>query len=100
MLARYRSRVPIVAFTPEAQVRNQLALTWGVESFAVDSVTHTDQMVRQVEAKLLELGRCKIGDYVTIVAGSPPGIPGSTNAMRVHRIGDASGGAAPAYTLT
>ena len=100
VLARYRSQVPIVAFTPEAQVRNQLALTWGVESFAVDAVTHTDQMVRQVEAKLLELGRCQIGDYVTIVAGSPPGIPGSTNAMRVHRIGDASGGAAPAYTLT
>jgi pyruvate kinase len=32
-----------------------------------------------------------------IVAGSPPGIPGSTNAMRVHRIGDAVGGIAPAY---
>ena len=32
-----------------------------------------------------------------IVAGSPPGILGSTNAMRVHRVGDAVGGAAPAY---
>jgi pyruvate kinase len=100
VLARYRSRVPLVAFTPDAQVCNQLALTWGVESFTLDSVTHTDQMVRQVEAKLLEIGRVKIGDFITIVAGSPPGIPGSTNAMRVHRMGDASGGAAPAYTLT
>lgn len=100
VLARYRSRVPLLAFTPEAQVRNQLALTWGVEAFNVDAVTHTDQMVRQVEAKLLEIGRAKVGDFITIVAGSPPGIPGSTNAMRVHRMGDASGGAAPAYTLT
>jgi pyruvate kinase len=97
VLARYRSRVPLLAFTPEAHVRNQLALTWGVESYLVDPVTHTDHMVRQVEARLLEFGRCDIGDQVTIVAGSPPGIPGSTNAMRVHTIGDAVGGVAPAY---
>jgi pyruvate kinase len=32
-----------------------------------------------------------------IVAGSPPGIPGSLNAMRVHRMGDAVAGLAPAY---
>ena len=98
VLARYRSIVPIVAFTPEAQVRNQLTMTWGVESFLVDPVTHTDHMVRQVEARLLESGRCAVGDQVTIVAGSPPGIPGSTNAMRIHKIGDAVGGVAPAYT--
>jgi pyruvate kinase len=97
VLARYRSKVPLLAFTPDPQVRNQLSLTWGVESFLVDSVTHTDHMVRQVEARLLEFDRCSIGDHVTIVAGSPPGIPGSTNAMRVHRIGDAAGGVAPAY---
>ena len=46
-------------------------------------------MVRQVDRPLLELGRCAKGDLVVIVAGSPPGIPGSTNALRVHRIGDA-----------
>ena len=37
------------------------------------------------------------GDQVVIVAGSPPGIPGSTNALRVHRVGDAVHGIAPAY---
>ena len=36
-------------------------------------------------------------DVVIIVAGSPPGIPGSTNALRVHRIGDAKNKVAPAY---
>ena len=97
VLARYRSKVPLLAFTPDPQVQHQLALTWGVESYLVDPVTHTDHMVRQVEARLLEFDRCSIGDHVTIVAGSPPGIPGSTNAMRVHRIGDAAGGVAPAY---
>jgi pyruvate kinase len=97
-LARYRSPIPLLAFTPEGAVRNQLALTWGVETFLVPTVEHTDEMVKQVDAALLELGRCEIGDRVVIVAGSPPGIPGSTNAMRVHRIGDAVGAIVPAYS--
>jgi pyruvate kinase len=96
-MARYRSEIPLLAFTPRAEVRNQLALTWGVETFLVPAVSHTDEMVLQVDARLLEIGRCSIGDQVVIVAGSPPGIPGSTNAMRVHRIGDAVGGIHPAY---
>jgi len=96
-MARYRSEIPLLAFTPRAEVRNQLALTWGVETFLVPAVSHTDEMVLQVDARLLEIGRCAIGDQVVIVAGSPPGIPGSTNAMRVHRIGDAVGGIHPAY---
>jgi pyruvate kinase len=43
------------------------------------------------------MSRCRRGDLVVIVAGSPPGIPGSTNAMRVHQIGDAVGQVAPGY---
>ncbi len=96
-LALYRSPIPLLAFTPEPEVRSQLALTWGVETFLVPEVQHTDEMVRQVDAALLDIGRCQIGDRVVIVAGSPPGIPGSTNAMRVHRIGDAVGLVVPAY---
>jgi len=60
-------------------------------------VKHTDEMVMQADALLLKSGRCVAGELVVIVAGSPPGIPGSTNAMRVHRVGDAVSGAAPAY---
>lgn len=87
-LARYRSPIPLLAFTTEPATRSQLALTWGVETFLVPPVAHTDGMVRQVEAALLEIGRCEKGDKVVIVAGSPPGTPGRTNALRVHRIGD------------
>ncbi len=90
-MARYRTAIPLLAFTPEAVVRSQLALTWGVETFLVPYVDHTDDMVRQVERSMLELGRCLPGDRIVIVAGSPPGRPGSTNALRVHRIGDAIG---------
>ena len=46
---------------------------------------------------LLAIGRVKEGDLVVIIAGSPPGIPGSTNALRIHRMGDAINRVAPAY---
>ena len=88
-LARYRSPIPLLAFTSVPATRSQLTLTWGVETFIVPEVNHTDDMVRQVDSALLELGRCEKGDKVVIVAGSPPGIPAGTNALRVHRIGDA-----------
>jgi pyruvate kinase len=96
-MARLRSPIRLLAFTPEQSVRSQLALTWGIETFLTDYVKHTDDMVRQVDQALLSIGRCTEGDLVVIVAGSPPGIPGSTNAMRVHRMGDAVGGFAAAY---
>jgi pyruvate kinase len=97
-MTRYRSLVPVMAFTPDPVVRSQLALSWGIETFLVPMVEHTDEMVLQVDRALLMIGRCHEGQEVVIVAGSPPGIPGSTNAMRIHRMGDAINGVAPAYT--
>jgi pyruvate kinase len=88
-LARARPVVPILAFTPEPVVRSQLALSWGVETFIVPTAATTDGMVRQVDEALQATGRAGDGDRVVIVAGTPPGQPGSTNTVRVHRIGDA-----------
>src|SRR3712207_8644936 len=48
-LAALHPRQPLLAFTVDARVRSQLALSWGVETFIVPSVQHTDDMVRQVE---------------------------------------------------
>ena len=87
LLAEHRSPIPLLAFTPVADVRSQLALTWGVETFLVPSVKHTDEMVKQVDSAMLDLGRMQKGELITIVAGSPPQQSGSTNAMRVHRLG-------------
>ena len=96
-MARLRSHIPILALTPDLGTYNRMALTWGVESMLAPVVSHTDEMVRQVDSLLIESARAEIGEVIMIVAGAPPGIPGSTNAMRVHRIGDAVGGIAPAY---
>ena len=96
-ISRLRTSIPILALTPEVAVYNQLALSWGVESLITPVVSHTDEMVKQVDAILIESKRVAKGDPVIIIAGAPPGIPGSTNALRVHIVGDAIDGVAPAY---
>jgi pyruvate kinase len=96
-MSRLRSPIPMLAMTPDTGTYNRMALSWGVEPMLTAFVNHTDEMVMQVDTLLIESKRVNIGDLVLIVAGSPPGIPGSINAMRVHKIGDAVGGAAPAY---
>lgn len=96
-ISRLRSHIPILAITPEIGTYNRLALSWGIESIVSPMVKHTDDMVMQTDKLIIESKRAVVGDQVMIVAGAPPGIPGSTNAMRVHRVGDAVNGAAPAY---
>ena len=86
-LARLHCNLPLLAFTPEPAVRAQLSLSWGTESFLVPFVEHTDDMFRQVDQALLGMRLAGRGDLVVIVAGSPPGTPGSTNTLRVHRLG-------------
>lgn len=86
-LSRLHCELPLYAFTPVAEVRDQLALSWGVETFLTDFVQHTDDMFRQVDTLMLDLGLARPGDFVVVVAGSPPNAPGSTNTLRVHKIG-------------
>ncbi|MFD6860393.1 pyruvate kinase [Rhodococcus sp. NPDC060090] len=87
-LARLHTHLPLLAFTPVPHIRNQLTLTWGTETFSVEPVDTTDQMVEQVDLALLSLGRYQRGDLVVIVAGAPPGRSGSTNLIHVHRLGE------------
>ncbi|WP_040164422.1 pyruvate kinase [Microbacterium gorillae] len=96
-MSRLRSQIPMLAFTPEPGIQRRLALTWGIRANLVDVVTHTDAMFGQVDDYLLGAGMAEIGDKVVVISGSPPGIVGSTNDLRVHKVGDAAHGAAPAY---
>jgi len=96
-VSRLRSRVPVLAFTPNEEIRRRLSLIWGATTFQVGKATHTDQMIKQVDEIVLASGKCRVGDEVVIVAGSPPGIPGSTNSLRVHRVGDAVNETVPGY---
>ncbi len=89
-LSRLHCELPLLAFTPDPSVQNQLSLSWGVETFLVDSVEHTDAMFRQVDHAMLGLGRGLPGELVVVVAGTPANTPGSTNTVRIHQLGSLS----------
>jgi len=97
-VSRLRHQIPIVAFTPNEDTMRRLSMVWGSNVYLVDTVTHTDAMMLQVDEILLGEKIAEVGDEVVVVAGTPPGIPGSTNSLRVHRVGDAKNGVVPAYT--
>ena len=86
-VAVHRNAIPLLAFTSRPEVRSRLSVVWGAETFVVPKASHTDDMVAQADRSLLELGRGKKGDYIVIVAGTPPGTAGSTNTLRVHQLG-------------
>ena len=96
-MSRLRFRIPMKAFTPDEGIRRRMNLTWGIESFKVERVTHTDAMYQQVDEILLEKKVAAIGDKVVVISGSPPGIPGSTNDLRVHVVGDAINKVTPVW---
>ena len=89
-VSRLRSPLPMLAFTPDEHVRNTLALTWGVQTYEVPMVMHTDAMVLQVDQLLQAKGLAKRDDMVVIVFGAPVGVPGTTNSLLVHKIGAGS----------
>jgi pyruvate kinase len=86
-MSRLRSPIPLLAFTPLTETRNTLALSWGVQTYEVPEVEHTDHMVSQVDEMLKSTGLADDGDRVVMVAGMPPGRVGTTNSIRVHTIG-------------
>jgi pyruvate kinase len=87
-LSRYHSPIPVIAFTPDQRTCNQLSLTWGVEAYVVPTVDSTDAMVELLDGRLRRMNRCGKGETVVMTAGSPPGIAGTTNLVRIHHIGE------------
>lgn len=86
--SRLRSPIPMLAFTPLESTRRALALTWGVQTYRVPEVRHTDDMVWQVDQVLQSTHLAELGDELVIVAGMPPGTAGASNSIRVHKVGD------------
>ncbi|MEN2741002.1 pyruvate kinase [Microbacterium sp. X-17] len=96
-LSRLRPKIPMLVFAPDPAIQRRLAVTWGIRSTLVEHVPHTDRMFIQVDDYLLANDLAKVGDKVVVISGSPPGIQGTTNDVRVHKVGDAVHGAAPIY---
>ncbi|SDQ07751.1 pyruvate kinase [Microbacterium sp. cf332] len=96
-MSRLRPEIPMIAFATDPAIRRRMTLTWGIRSSLVEEVAHTDLMYRQVDDFFLSNGLAEVGDKVVVISGSPPGIQGSTNDIRIHKIGDAVHGRAPIY---
>jgi pyruvate kinase len=87
LVAKYRPNLPILAVTPTTRVRRQLALYGGVRSMKVPIQGSTEDQINSVDAAVLESGLLKRGDIVVITMGSPLSDPGTTNLLKVHRLG-------------
>lgn len=87
-IARLHSRLPLLVFTPRQEVRSQLALTWGAETFLCREVAGTDDMIKVVDESLIDINDYVEGDTMVIVAGTPPGVAGTTNMIHVHQLGE------------
>ncbi|AQQ15581.1 Pyruvate kinase [Corynebacterium glaucum] len=87
-VARLHPDLPLLVFTPVQQVRSQLAVTWGVETFLCPDVYSTDDMIRTVDEQLLAVDKYNPGDTMVVVAGTPPGVSGTTNTIHVHQLGE------------
>ena len=87
LVAKYRPNLPIYAVTPSPQVRRRLALFAGVRSIRVDIEGDTEAQIRSVEQAVLTSGVMQVGDVVVITMGSPVSAPGTTNLLKVHRLG-------------
>jgi pyruvate kinase len=86
LLAKYRPEVPILAFSPSEQVRRRLCLYWGVVPKSIRPIHHTDELVEQIEAALLEEKAVHPNDTLVIVAGAPMWVGGTTNLIKLHRV--------------
>jgi len=87
-VARLHSHLPLLVFTPHPEVRSQLALTWGCETFLCPEVETTDEMLGEVNKALLAMEEYKRDDMMVVVAGTPPGVSGNTNMIHVHLLGE------------
>lgn len=88
MVSKYRPRAPIIAVTPSMEVVRRLALVWGVQPLLVKETSGTDEMIAAAIKVALSAGFIKAGDLVVITAGVPVGVPGTTNLLKVHVVGD------------
>lgn len=99
-VSRLRTPIPIYGFTPSIDIRRRMELTWGARSFETARVQSTDEMFQQVDDVLVERGVEHLGETVIVIAGTPAGVIGTTNTLRIHRVGEASGRLEPGASVT
>ena len=87
LMSKQRPTTPIIAFTPVEQVRQRMALCWGVLPYTMPLIEQTDARISAVERRLKTEGLAKTGDRIVIVSGALVGLRGGTNLMKLHEVG-------------
>jgi len=88
LVSKFRPPVAIFVFTASEQVARVLSIVYGVQAIVAKETASTDEMMAQMDRILLDRGYVKPRDSVVFVAGQPIGRPGTTNLMKLHRIGE------------
>jgi pyruvate kinase len=88
MVSKYRPRARIIAVTPKMDVVRKMTLVWGVMPLLEKETRNTDEMIAAAIKASLSANLIKCGDLVVITAGIPVGVPGTTNMLKVHIVGD------------
>jgi len=88
LISSERPHVPVVALTPFTEIQRRLGLYWGVRARLVRKVDTTDEMLQEVESTLLEDGTVRNGDVLVIISGGPMWVTGTTNLLKLHRVGE------------
>ncbi len=86
LISRFRPPIPIVAFTGSPTIQRKMSLYWGVRTRPIQAVSSMDHQVSLAEQTLLSSGLRK-GDIIIIIMGTPVEARGSTNLMKVHKLG-------------
>ncbi len=88
VVAKYRPLVPIIGAAVTREAAGSLTLSFGVTPVVVDSHFDLDQaMVASVD-RAVSLGLVAAGDLVLLVAGLPFGVSGTTNLLKIQKVGD------------
>ncbi len=86
-LSRFRANVPIIAATVTERTKNQLAVSWGVTPVVIPVIQDTDELFETALEAALRTKLVKEGDLVVVTGGTPAGMSGTTNTLRVETLG-------------
>ncbi len=88
MISRFRPDVPIVAVTINPRIERQLNLSWGIYPVKTEFIEEVEELFQELITCTRKTEIVKDGDLIIFIAGIPTGVKGSTNMMKIHRIGD------------
>lgn len=88
MVSKYRPKCPIIATTPYEDVARSLAIVRGAYPIVIEKVESIDQVIKLSVKAALDKGIVSKGDLVVIVSGVPVDFSGTTNMMKITKIGD------------